>query len=77
MAERYMKRIDGQVTYWQFDHAEYNGPVSIRLVSLKDDTASDPIRYDSRCSSCYLGHAHSAAFHRASLGTLTVGMEAR
>ena len=65
--KRYAKRIDGRVTYWQFDHAEYTGPVSIRLATLDDDTANEHFNYNEKCSACWLGHAHSGNYHRAAL----------
>ena len=53
--------IDGQETYWGYDI------VPIRCTGFDDQTQNELFGYDSHCSACYLGHAHSGDYHRREL----------
>lgn len=42
--------------------------VSVAITGPDDRTAGELNRYDPACSACWLGHAHSGDYHRASVG---------
>jgi len=47
--ERYQSN-SGQ--WWQYDHCEYFGTVSIMIESKNDETANESFEYNSNCSMC-------------------------
>ena len=58
--------IDRRIVFLALDHNDYFGPVYIRCASIDDDTYTNP-SYDSACGCCFLGFAHTQAYHNECL----------
>lgn len=54
----YSKNIDGKLCLFAHD-----GTVPIKIVSMSDRSAIELFTYDSKCSCCWLGIAHSKEYH--------------
>lgn len=66
MTTTYTNRRQLQGGSWVVTETTDDGhpPVTVFLAGSNDMTAGLPVSYDSRCSSCYLGHAHSQLYHK-------------
>ena len=68
MATTYVNRRQTTGGTWFVTEIGEDGiAVGIMLLGENDRTAGLPTPYDSRCTMCYLGHAHSQLVHKASL----------
>ena len=64
--EAYSLMIDGRRCFFAHD-----GTAPTRTVSLHDRSVIDPFKYNSKCTSCYLGHSHSKEYHDFNLLKIT------
>ena len=67
MATTYINRRKVETTWVVTEIGDDGIAVNVWLCGENDRTAGLHVDYDSRCSWCYLGYAHSQLAHRSKL----------